>query len=239
MKQNYNATSTKDLNNFCIARNKIFVPESLITYKKGRLKMSKFNDYARRLNETAKKHFTEFGEASAGLNKAQEARKFATTEAEKARREGDLIEAREKYDALMSTWAERGERALQDLQVELEAAIAAAFVVNPADVNQNVVTLLNSGICSSADFERMLKDADNSTMQRLILSHVEKAATSPEVDPAERRALNVLLSDGRGNMGGAVLENFDALGGVFHRCLRNPSMIPRWDDLTADAIENF
>lgn len=201
--------------------------------------MSKFNTYARRLDETAKKHFTEFSEASAALNKAQEARKFATTEAEKARREGDLIEAKEKYDATMSTWAERGERALRDLRGELEAAIAAAFVVNPADVNQNVATLLDSGICSSADFERLLKDADNSTMQRLILSHIEKTATSPDVDPAERRALNVLLHDGQGSMGGAMLENFDALGGVFHRCLRNPSMIPRWDDLTADAIENF
>ena len=152
---------------------------------------------------------------------------------------GDLIEAKEKYDATMSTWAERGERALRDLRGELEAAIAAAFVVNPADVNQNVVTLLDSGICSSADFERMLKDADSSTMQRLILSHVEKAATSPDVDPAERRALNALLSDGRGSMGGAVLESFDALGGVFHRCLRNPGMISHWDGLTADAIEDF
>lgn len=167
------------------------------------------------------------------------ARRLAQGAVDQARRDADLLEAQEAFDTTMATWAERGERALRDLRGELEAAIAAAFVVNPADVDQNVVTLLNSGICSSADFERMLKDADSSTMQRLILSHVEKAATSPDVDPAERRALNVLLSDGRGNMGGAALESFDALGGVFHRCLRNPGMISRWGDLTADAVENF
>lgn len=168
------------------------------------------------------------------------ARRLAQGAVEQTRRDADLLEAQGAFDATMSNWADRGERALHDLRGEFEGAIAAAFVVNPADVDQNVVTLLNSGICASADFERMLKDtADNTTMQRLILSHIEKTATSPDVDPAERRALNVLLHDGQGSMGGAMLENFDALGGVFHRCLRNPSMIPRWDDLTADAIENF
>lgn len=201
--------------------------------------MSKFNTYARRLDNTAKEFFKEYTEAHTKLEKAKMARRLAQGAVEQTRRDADLLEAQGAFDTTMSNWADRGERALRDLRVELEAAIAAAFVVNPADVNQNVVTLLNSGICSSADFERLLKDADSSTMQRLILSHVEKAATSPDVDPAERRSLNVLLSDGRGNMGGAVLESFNALGGVFHRCLRNPGMISRWDGLTADAIEDF
>lgn len=201
--------------------------------------MSKFNTYARRLDETAKEFFKEFTEAHAKLEKAKMARRLAQGAVEQTRRDADLLEAQGAFDATMSNWADRGERALHDLRGELEGAIAAAFAVNPADVDQNVVTLLNSGICTSADFERLLKDADNSTMQRLILSHIEKTATSPDVDPAERRALNVLLHDGQGSMGGAMLENFDALGGVFHRCLRNPSMIPRWDDLTAGAIENF
>ena len=201
--------------------------------------MSKFNTYARRLDNTAKEFFKEYTEAHAKLEKAKMARRLAQGAVEQTRRDADLLEAQGAFDTTMSNWAERGERAIKDLRGELEGAIATALAVNPADVNQNVVTLLNSGICTSADFERLLKDADSSTMQRLILSHVEKAATSPDVDPAERRALNVLLHDGQGSMGGAVLENFDALSGVFHRCLRNPGMISRWGDLTADAIENF
>lgn len=201
--------------------------------------MSQFNTYARRLDETAKEFFKEYTEAHTKLEKAKMARRLAQGAVEQTRRDANLLEAQGAFDTTMSNWADRGERALHDLRGELEGAIAAAFVVNPADVNQNIATLLDSGICTSADFERLLKDADNSTMQRLILSHIEKTATSPDVDPAERRALNVLLHDGQGSIGGAMLENFDALGGVFHRCLRNPSMIPRWDDLTADAIENF
>lgn len=201
--------------------------------------MSKFNTYARRLDETAKEFFKEFTEAHAKLEKAKMARRRAQGVVEQTRRDADLLEAQGAFDATMSNWADRGERALHDLRGELEGAIAAAFAVNPADVDQNVVTLLHSAICTSADFERLLKDADNSTMQRLILSHIEKTATSPDVDPAERRALNALLHDGRGSMGGAVLENFDALGDVLHRCLRNPGMIPHWESLTADAIENF
>ena len=202
--------------------------------------MSKFNTYARRLDNTAKEFFKEYTEAHAKLEKAKMARRLAQGAVEQTRRDADLLEAQGAFDTTMSNWAERGERALQDLRGELEDAIAAAFVVDPAAVDQNVVTLLNSGICTSADFERMLKDAaDNSTMQRLILSHIEKEATLPDTDPTERRALNVLLNNGKVSMGGAAFENFDALGGVFHRCLRNPSMIPRWDDLTADAVENF
>lgn len=201
--------------------------------------MTKFNTYARRLDNTAKEFFKEYTEAHAKLDGAKMARRLAQGAVEQTRRNADLLEAQEAFDATMLNWADRGERALQDLRGELADAIATAFAVNPADVDQNVVTLLNSGICTSADFERLLKDAGSSTMQRLILSHIEKTATSPDTDPAERRDLNALLHDGRGSMGGAVLENFDALGDVLHRCLRNPSMIPRWDDLTADAVENF
>lgn len=201
--------------------------------------MSKFNTYARRLDNTAKEFFKEYTEAHAKLEKAKMARRLAQGAVEQTRRDADLLEAQGAFDTTMSNWADRGERALQDLRGELEGAIATALAVNPADVDQSVVTLLYSGICASADFERLLKDAGNSTMQRMILSHIEKKAASQDTDPMERRALNVLLHDGQGRMGGAVLENFDALGGVFHRCLRNPSMIPRWDDLTADAIENF
>lgn len=201
--------------------------------------MSKFNAYARRLDNTAKEFFKEYTEAHAKLEKAKMARRLAQGAVEQTRRDADLLEAQGAFDTIMSNWADRGERAFQDLRGELGSAITAAFVVNPMDVDQNIVTLLNSGICTSADFKRLLEDVGNSTMQRLILSHIEKAATSPDTDPAERRDLNVLLHDGQGSMGGAVLESFDALGGVFHRCLRNPRMIPRWDDLTADAVENF
>lgn len=202
--------------------------------------MSKFNTYARRLDNTAKEFFKEYTEAHAKLEKAKMARRLAQGAVEQTRRDADLLEAQGAFDTTMSSWADRGERALQDLRGELEGAISVAFAVNPADVDQNIVTLLNSGICTSADFERMLKDtADNSTMQRLILSHIEKTATSPDVDPAERRTLNVLLHDGQGSMGSAVLENFDALGGVLHRCLRNPSMINHWDELTGEIVEGF
>lgn len=202
--------------------------------------MSKFNIFARRLDETARQYFNEFSEIRTVLDKAQEARRFAKTEVEKARREADLIEAQEKYNDVMSTWADRGERAFKGLRLELENAIKTASVVDPAQVDGNVLALLDSGICTSADFERLLKNSDgNATMQRLIISHIEKTATSPDIEPAERQAMNALLHDSKGHMGFSVLESYDALSGVFHRCLRNPSMIPHWDDLTADAIEDF
>lgn len=202
--------------------------------------MSKFNTYAQRLDETAKQYFNEFNEIRAALDKAQEARRFAKTEVEKARREADLIEAQEKYNDVMSTWADRGERAFKGLRLELENAIKTASVVDPAQVDGNVLALLDSGICTSADFEHLLKNSDgNATMQRLIISHIEKTATSPDIEPAERQAMNALLHDSKGCIGFSVLESYDALSGVFHRCLRNPSMIPRWDDLTADVIETF
>lgn len=202
--------------------------------------MTKFNTYARRLDEMAKKLFKEYTEARAKLEEAKMARKLAQGIVEQTRRDADLLEAQEAFNTTMATWADRGERALQDLRLELETAIKGAFIADPAAVDANTVILLNSGICTSADFERILKDAaDNSTMQRLILSHIEKAATSPDTDPMERRNLNVLLHDGKAGTGRGIVEQFDAIGGVLHRCLRNPSMIPQWGNLTADAIENF
>lgn len=201
--------------------------------------MTKFNTYARRLDNTAKEFFKEYTEAHAKLDGAKMARRLAQGAVEQTRRDADLLEAQEAFDATMLNWADRGERALQELRLELETAIKGAFIADPAAVDANTVILLNSGICTSADFERLLKDAGNSTMQRLILSHIEKAATSSDTDPMERRNLNVLLHDGKAGTGRGIVEQFDAIGGVLHRCLRNPSMIPQWGNLTADAIENF
>lgn len=202
--------------------------------------MSKFNTYARRLDEMAKEFFKEYTEAHAKLEKAKMARRLAQGAVEQTRRDADLLEAQGAFDTTMSNWADRGERAFKGLRLELENAIKAASVVDPAQVDGNVLALLDSGICTSADFERLLKNSDgNATMQRLILSHIEKTATSQDIDPAERQAMNALLHDSKGRMGFSVLESYDALSGVFNRCLRNPSMIPHWDDLTADAIEDF
>lgn len=203
--------------------------------------MSQFNSYAQRLNDTAKELFKEYEDERDALTKAQQRRKeYGLSAAETARREGDLIEAQERYDAAMKTWADRGERTFHELRKDLAGAVGAAFIADPESIDQNTVTLLNSGICTSADYERLLKTANgNATMIRLILAQIEKVATSPDTDSMERRALNVLLNDGKAGVGRGIIEEFDAIGDVFHRCLQNPSMIPHWSNLTADAIDNF
>lgn len=78
--------------------------------------MSKFNNYARRLDNAAKKIFSEYQEAEAAFNAAESAKsngpqlgrwRDAQTEAQVARLEADYLEAKAPLQFLPCSWKRR------------------------------------------------------------------------------------------------------------------------------------
>ena len=221
--------------------------------------MSKFNSYARKVDELARKAFEEYEAAAAVLKKAEAAQSEfpqrmgrtmdAVKEAKRARAQADYLEAQAKMRQTKNNMDGYNDT-VAAVRRELAAAVDAAFVVDPAQVDSSAVELMKSGICGAADYERLLADAykaNNQTMIRLIASYAGKAAESlMESDGRisyDRRAefsrLNAVGQQGAGYTSRAKLQEFDVLADAFKRTMRNPAMIGSWDALTAGIVESF
>lgn len=217
--------------------------------------MSQFNVYARRLDDAAKRIFGEYRRAEAAFKAAQTAKdrgprrgrlQDAYTAAKINRLDADYLEAKAAYDKLRKEMPDRGEHELRTIRAELEKDLDTAFTADPAQVDIAALELMKSGICTAADYEKLLADADNVTMKRLIASYASKAADSLRdksgkipFDQQEWARLDNVSRQTQSFTTRAVLETYDALSDVFARAMKNPGMIDHWDELTGCVVENF
>jgi len=210
-----------------------------------------------RKDDAAKKIFSELQDAETALKVAEQAKSNAPRgimdaqrAAAAARAEADYMEAKAAYDSARRSLPERGERELLSIRKELADAVNDAFSVDPTQVDSATVELLKSGICTAADYEKLLGSADeaqNGTMIRLIASYAAKAAEAlrepngqlPFDSREEWARLDNVGKQGANHTAATVLDSYDALSGVFHRCVNNPAMIDKWGTLTENIIDEF
>lgn len=78
-------------------------------------------------------------------------------------------------------------------------------------------------------------------MKRLCESYVKNSEYNPKNEKANNtaREYRLVAQKGKGANGREFLEAFDYMGDVFNRCERNFSLAGKWDELTADVVENF
>ena len=209
--------------------------------------MSKFNSYARRLNEAAKNAFEKYKKAEKVYQAAEDRRRnmpWNATAEDKTIAEARLIEARndlkKAQEALYSVTSE-----LKGIRGELAEALGRAYTANPEDIDPNTMELLKSGILTPAEYVKLANGAissGNNTMLRLIGSYAEKLANDLQGNKdamTERGTLYSVSSRAKGSTGAAELGTFDNLVNTFERCANNPRMIDNWDELTQGTIEAF
>lgn len=216
--------------------------------------MSKFNNYARKLDQMARETFAALVTAKEALTKA-EAEKRAYPRSgglvsgdyaiKSAKAETAYLEAEKQYKAARENAAEKVD-SLRRMRAELQREIDDNYSVNPAALDTNSMELLKSGIMKAGDYSRMYdaaKNADNITMLRMIGKYAKEAAEL-EIQNGGKYSEDVRILHGVAHAaqqsgGGDTLAAFDYLTDAFTRCTRNTAMIPRWDELTADKVENF
>lgn len=218
--------------------------------------MSKYNAYAKRLND-------EFIAARSAFMKLYEERdraKQATYTAGTPRPSDTYGEAelRAKTAALELDKAENALRSFtgwerlmsraRELRAELEKDVKAGSIANPDAVDANALELLRSGAMTPDDYYAFAERYDdNPTMLKLLSRYAMDAAEDAD-NPKDRAALNALALNVRSGAGSALRE-WDALAGVAEYCAgqrggyRAPEIIAtasgRWEELTGNAIENF
>ena len=211
--------------------------------------MSRFSDYAKKLNEIANATFEEYRRAEAAV-KSAESRYNAFPRrngadpaymAKSARAEADLCEARNAFDQMRRHLFDDKRREIAAVRAELEKAVFDAFAADPKAVDMNTLALMNSGILTAAEYNRLIDAstaAGNHTMVRLLAQSAKDRADKVN-DSDTAREYRLVAQKGKGANGREFLEAFDYMGDVFNRCERNFSLAGKWDELTADVVENF
>ena len=211
--------------------------------------MSKFNGYARKVNEIANAAFAEYREKEAAV-KSAESRYNAYPRrngadpaymAKSARAEADLAEARNAFDQMRRHLFDDKRREIAAVRAELEKALGDEYAADPSTVDMNTLALMNSGILTAAEYNRLIDSANaagNHTMVRLLAQSAKDRADKVN-DSDTAREYRLVAQKGKGANGREFLEAFDYMGDVFNRCERNFSLAGKWDELTADVVENF
>ena len=212
--------------------------------------MSRFNSYAKRMNEIANSAFEEYRRAEAAV-KSAESRCNAYPRrngadpaymAKSARAEADLAEARNAFDQMRRHLFDDKRREIAAVRVELEKAVFDAFAADPKAVDANTLALMNSGIMTADEYSRLIDSAiasGNFTMTRLLAKSAADMAEKTTGDADVSRSYRLASHKGKGMDGRQYLEAFDYMGDVFNRCERNFSLAGKWDELTADVVESF
>lgn len=211
--------------------------------------MSRFNSYAKRMNEIANATFEEYRRAEAAV-KSAESRYNAYPRrnnadpaymAKSARAEADLAEARNAFDQMRRHLFDDKRKEIAAVREELEKAVFDAFAADPKAVDMNTLALMNSGILTAAEYNRLIDAstaAGNHTMVRLLAQSAKDRADKVN-DSDTAREYRLVAQKGKGANGREFLEAFDYMGDVFNRCERNFALAGKWGELTADVVENF
>ena len=211
--------------------------------------MSRFNSYAKRMNEIANAAFAEYREKEAAVKSAESRcnafprRNGADSSylAKSARAEADLCEARNAFDQMRRHLFDDKRREIAAVRAELEKAVFDAFAADPKAVDMNTLALMNSGILTAAEYNRLIDAstaAGNHTMVRLLAQSAKDLADKVN-DSDTAREYRLVAQKGKGANGREFLEAFDYMGDVFNRCERNFALAGKWGELTADVVENF
>lgn len=224
--------------------------------------MSKYNEYAQRLDVAFKTAREEYMEAWNQLQAAQKAERDAQAwRAETYRGENDLrrqraraqlLEAEHTFKAAESrVWAEF-DRQKEAIRRELESDVRASSTVDPDAIDANALELLKSGILTADDVFSLVNKYDaNVTMLRLISKHAKELADDKNTDAKTRGQLYVLCSQ-IGNGKNSTMRNFSDLVEISNYCsgrggggtqrttpAHTVAMAGKWEELASTAVENF
>lgn len=221
--------------------------------------MSKYNHFAKELDAAFKTSRNAYAKVYFQYAQAERAAKDAQRRAlddtdysyalRKAETEVVRVEKKELFEeARKNVWSVFNSKRAE-LRAELEKAIAADCITDPAALDTNAVYLLDSGTMTAADYAAFAEKYDgNPTMLKLIAARAHAAAEGAE--PKERAALNQVYTECKDGTG-AILRLWDDISHVADRCSGQRyegckdaptvvvSMGERWEELTANIIENF
>lgn len=222
--------------------------------------MSKYNRYAKQLDEAFKASRQEYTAAWDALQAAQK----ASAEAQEWRKEqyvgendlrrqrakSSLLEAEHAFKAAENRIWPEFNRKRQELRTALGREIKGDGRATPDAIDPNGLELLKSGILTPDDYFSLVDRYDNNpTMLRLVAKYAREAADDMTDDRAGQGALLQVAHVCKDGQSG-VLRAWDELSSVADYCSgqahgrkEDPgyvvSMGKWWEQLAGKVVENF
>lgn len=231
--------------------------------------MSILQKHTKNLRKAVKDYYDQYQVAKADMEKAENIYRTATNDANvfSGKNPRSLLEIA-RMNALTETRRVEMEQARQAFQTvrkarfavldkaaqirkELVSDVQAAFLADPAQVDNATMTLINSGILRSADYVKLFNDAQtsgNMTMCRLIAQAAGNLAKTAEGN--DRATLNMLTHKAKSLDGNEALNKdirgFDetvlalsfGIGDAETRRTENMDTVAYWLDSTADGEQD-
>lgn len=213
--------------------------------------MSKYNSYAKRLDEVFRTARDEYKSAYNKFQKEEKDRSSgAVSSTDRQRAELKFQEAQIEFKTSENKIWDEFNRQRAELRRELVKQVTEDGAANPDAVDTNGLELLKSGILTANDYYALADKYDgNVTMLKLLAKYAREAASEPDRERAERGALYMLADQCRDGQG-KVVSNWDALSKIADYCSGQSrgrrdkpvhiiSMGEWWEQLSSQTIENF
>ncbi len=224
--------------------------------------MSKYNDYARELDNAFKTARTAYIDAYNKLQDAKNAldeskefrkeKKVGENEIIRKKAELEYSQAKQEFEDVQRTAWPGYESTVKKLTSELDKAIQKDNVASPDALDENGLKLLESGVMSADDYADMLQRYDNNpTMLKIVGKHAEQRANELEgTEQAIERGKLFQIAHIANNGHNSVRRNWDTIV----RCAETYSgqkrphsepgfvckMSEHWDEPNMqDAIDSF
>ena len=213
--------------------------------------MSKYNSYARKLDEAFKTARDEYSRAFEKLQETERKRGSGTLGTpQRQRAELDYKAAKLDFEAAEKQIWDEFNRQRTELRQKLTAQVSSDGAANPDAIDNNGLELLKSGILSANDYYVLAnKYASNPTMLRIMAKYVKEAADSSEYEQTVRGNLYILAEQCRSGHGETV-RRWDELSRIADYCsgqsrdrrdtpTHTISMGKRWEELSGGMVERF
>lgn len=214
--------------------------------------MSRFNSYAKKLEELTFNTVNAIKDAEKKLKDAEEHLKEyperfgmvdASYQREHLKRKIELSEAKEKFEKVKKDAPKAFNAEVSELRRKLKVELDDYFAIDASKLQPEVVSFLESGILNVNDYSKLMDVAvseGNVSMIRLIADRAEKYANSIQ-DARERATLKVIASKVNNYKPEAYMTAFDGIASVSDRCLNNTRLIDYWNSELniGKAVEAF
>lgn len=212
--------------------------------------MGKYSEYGKKLDDLARQRFADYEKARDIYTKAKKAHsdfpvrtgwgvtiddqlKARKLEIDFLKAEADFKEAQKVYKS--------AEKEINQIREELYNKLTADLTMRAEELDQNVVKLLETGVCKAQDIHDLYSQAKNVTTKRYI-ANFAKSQIKDRMKSEDRITLTNItqnipaLEDPNQT---EAMQIFDSMTEVFHRCVNNDAMIGYWGEFTEGPISEM
>jgi hypothetical protein len=213
--------------------------------------MSKYNHYAKKLDEITRDSVKRIKEAETAHKEkynalqAYNGRKLTIEEqAAKMKLESEYQAAKDALFKAKRDIPYETERELEKMRKSLAKDLENDFTADPTRCDASTIELLKSGILKPNEYKNLIskaKSEDNGTMARVIADYADKALKENGLNYSNEDAqtMRYAINEGRESAADPYLQTYDTLTNVAIRTCNNTGIESFYNEVSSDLVTNF